>query len=851
MSRPPVPEQKSLVGYTIGKCKLLRICGRGAMGTVYKGLHSGLDIEVAVKILPPHLANNSNLVERFLREAKLAARLNHANTVRVYDVGEESGYNYLVMEFIDGTDALELVRRHGPQKAGVVADIGAGAARALEHAHANNVIHRDIKPANLMLPNGGGVKVADFGLARALASESGLTMTGAVMGTPDYMAPEQAQGESVGPLADIYSLGGTLYHLFVGRPPFQGATPMAVALQHVTNRIVVPEELVKDEPSRQLTRMIHELTQKDPKRRPSSLEEIGKRLADIARSNKHTNKLLSEGATLFATAGLKIDAEAINKAKEEAAAAAADKGRIQSPHLDKLRQAAEKARGNAGAALPDAPAPRALPAEMAELSGDMVREAKAKARRSSAELKALPRDLETPRRSSGQLPAIRDDGSPRRSSGALPPVRDEPRKSSPDMSPHRDPRPSTSRRQKPPASAPANNDMEAPGWETYAAKSFPTFERDSIMDGSASSRLNAASSGMLEIGSSAANPVADYSKPMTMPGTRVHTRKKASPLGPLVIVAVIIGAAAGGWYFFLRDKTPEPNQTQGGVIVPTLANWQGHEPNRPVTALIRGFSENVYYSGGEDGTVRMWIGGNPKPQANESVKQGTVTALAMVPDGKYVVAGTSSGEVVEMDAESLRITRYGLVKLSGVAITALLHPTLSTMLVGDSKGRLRLNNGSEPVVVSEDGGAVVAIIAHEGEYWVGAGKTLASYALQGGALVPRWKVPLDAPIQSMALSSGGVFGVIGSKLYRLGKTGASGQPLELAQPVVGTTARGAHLVVVLADGIALLNPADMQRTGLVPLPKHGAITVIEAASVAGRCLLGSEQGMLYQLAIGG
>jgi hypothetical protein len=103
----------------------------------------------------------------------------------------------------------------------------------------------------------------------------------------------------------------------------------------------------------------------------------------------------------------------------------------------------------------------------------------------------------------------------------------------------------------------------------------------------------------------------------------------------------------------------------------------------------------------------------------------------------------------------------------------------------------------------------------------------------------------------MALSSGGMFGVIGGKLYRLGKTGASGQPLDLAQPVVGTTARGAHLVVVMADGIALLNPADMQRTGLVPLPKHGAITVIEAASVAGRCLLGSEQGMLYQLAIGG
>ena len=99
MSSPPAPEQKSLVGYTIGKCKLLRICGRGAMGTVYKGMHSGLDIEVAVKILPPHLANNSNLVERFMREAKLAPRLNHFNNVRVYDVGEESGYNGVACVF--------------------------------------------------------------------------------------------------------------------------------------------------------------------------------------------------------------------------------------------------------------------------------------------------------------------------------------------------------------------------------------------------------------------------------------------------------------------------------------------------------------------------------------------------------------------------------------------------------------------------------------------------------------------------------------------------------------------------------------------------------------------------------
>ena len=374
MPSPKPPQQTSLVGYTIGKCKLLRVAGRGAMGTVYQGRHLGLDIDVAVKILPPHLANNSNLVERFMREAKLAARLNHINTVRVYDVGAESGYYYLVMEFIEGADALALIKQHGPQQAHVVADIGAGTARALFHAHESGVIHRDIKPANLMLPETGGVKVADFGLARALASESGLTMTGAVMGTPDYMAPEQAQGQDVGREADVYSLGGTLYHLFVGRPPFTGPTPMSVALQHVTSRIVVPEEMVRTAADKELTRLIHACTSKEPAKRPSDLSVLEERLTEIARSNKKTAKLLYEGATLFATAGFKLDPAAIRIAREEAEfAAKSDKGRVESPHLDKLREAAASARRKATRAVEAERPVRRVSHDLADLNAAMVR----------------------------------------------------------------------------------------------------------------------------------------------------------------------------------------------------------------------------------------------------------------------------------------------------------------------------------------------------------------------------------------------------------------------------------------------------------------------------------------------
>lgn len=831
MSMPPSPEQKSLVGYTIGRCKLLRICGRGAMGTVYKGMHGGLDIEVAVKILPPHLANNSNLVERFLREAKLAARLNHINTVRVYDVGEESGYNYLVMEFIDGTDALELVKRHGPQKAAIVSDIGAGAARALEHAHAHDVIHRDIKPANLMLPNTGGVKVADFGLARALASESGLTMTGAIMGTPDYMAPEQAQGESVGPSADIYSLGATLYHLFVGRPPYAGSSPMAVALQHVTNRIVVPEEKVKDETSRQLTRMIHELTHKDPKQRPDDLAVIARRLQEIARQNRGTEKLLSEGATLYSTAGFQMDAKSINKAKEEEARAQLnDKGSVQSPHLDKLRQAAEKARSGMHAALPEQAAQaKPMPSEMAELTGDMVREARAKARRSS-----------------GQLPALGPDGARKAS-------RPTQRTSNPAMSPHRDQRPtgsgSSSRRNK----IVQNPELEDDAWQSYAAKSFPTFEKSSIMDGSA--RTTAAedrASAIRQASDAGSSPgvQGDFSTPSNFDHRPPRRRSSSNIASLLVAVVIIVGIAGAIWFFVLRDQGGGGAGTGDGQHIQALtaAKFQAYSVGEDVTAIAPEIGGATYFSASENGLVIRWDAEGRKPEAKRELSMGRINAMQMRADGTRLAVAGSAGIVALLDPETLEVVRSQEMRIEG-AVTALQMIGMVDMIVGDDKGRLTLSSGTVRIQVDEGGAPITSVVYTNNEIWASAGTTVGRYQIRQGELHEVALISgLNGTVSTLVASNSGVFAMVGKTIVEVSGQGPGSKEFEAHAPVLGATSDGRYLFTVGESGVQVLLPRTLElaKSAVIELQ---AVTVAGASGDAGKFYLGTAGGEIIMCSL--
>ncbi len=207
---------------------------------VLKARHRRMDRVVALKTLPPHAMREPEAVQRFYREVKAAARLVHPNIVTAYDAGEQEGIHYLVMEYVEGQDLATLVKEHGPLPVAQALDCLIQAGRGLAYAHSQGVIHRDIKPGNLLVDRQGVVKILDMGLARLVwapardgATEEQLTASGQVMGTCDYMAPEQAVStHRVDHRADIYSLGCTLYRLLTGEPPYTGQTLMEVLLAH-------------------------------------------------------------------------------------------------------------------------------------------------------------------------------------------------------------------------------------------------------------------------------------------------------------------------------------------------------------------------------------------------------------------------------------------------------------------------------------------------------------------------------------------------------------------------------------------------------------------------------------------
>ena len=209
--------------------------GRGGMADVFLARDILLDRQVAVKVLFPEHAVDPNFVERFRREAQAVAGLNHTNIVGVYDWGQTGNTYFMAMEYVKGRTLAEALRTSGrlnPRSAAIVAGT---IANALAYAHRNNVVHRDIKPANILMGDDGSIKVADFGIARALDAghDAGLTQDGAVMGTATYFSPEQAKGEGLDPRSDLYSLGVVMYELLTGRPPFSGESALATAYKQV------------------------------------------------------------------------------------------------------------------------------------------------------------------------------------------------------------------------------------------------------------------------------------------------------------------------------------------------------------------------------------------------------------------------------------------------------------------------------------------------------------------------------------------------------------------------------------------------------------------------------------------
>ncbi|HEX5506815.1 MAG TPA: protein kinase, partial [Thermomicrobiales bacterium] len=228
----------ALVGRTIaGRYRLLSVLGRGGMATVYLAHQPSLERRVAVKVIAPALAGDPVFVERFRREAQTVARLRHPNILTVHDFGEDGEILFLVAEYIEGGTLRALLR--GPLAPAPALDLVAQVGAALDYAHARGIIHRDVKPGNVFL-DGGRAVLADFGIAKAVAEATGvaLTQSGVGMGTPEYIAPEQALGRPLDGRADIYSLGVMLYEMLAGRPPFrlegETDTPVALALRQVS-----------------------------------------------------------------------------------------------------------------------------------------------------------------------------------------------------------------------------------------------------------------------------------------------------------------------------------------------------------------------------------------------------------------------------------------------------------------------------------------------------------------------------------------------------------------------------------------------------------------------------------------
>ena len=225
------------LGDHIGPYRVLDLLGKGAMGEVYLCYDEGLKREVAVKVLSEAHRYNEELRARFVREARAMARITHPNVVQVYYIGEHEGLPFFAMEYIRGMDLGSVLQLRGAIGPAEAAAVCRQAAQGLQAAAAAGVVHRDVKPANLIATEQGGIKVTDFGLAKAINVDPELTAAGLIVGTPDYIAPEQARGEAADHRSDIYSLGCTLFHLAVGRPPFRADdkpnTYMAIMARHM------------------------------------------------------------------------------------------------------------------------------------------------------------------------------------------------------------------------------------------------------------------------------------------------------------------------------------------------------------------------------------------------------------------------------------------------------------------------------------------------------------------------------------------------------------------------------------------------------------------------------------------
>ncbi|MGE0028349.1 MAG: Stk1 family PASTA domain-containing Ser/Thr kinase [Thermoleophilia bacterium] len=268
-------EPGELIG---GRYELGRQLGAGGMARVYLGHDRLLDREVAVKVLAEPYASDPNFVERFRREASAAAGLNHPTIVAVYDRGEADGSYYIVMEYLAGPDLKQVIRSRAPLPPVEAIDATQQILAALGAAHRRDLVHRDVKPQNVLVAEDGHLKVTDFGIARA-GAESDMTEAGSVIGTAQYLSPEQARGDEVTAASDTYAVGIVLYEMLTGRVPFDGGPPVAVAMKQISDEPVSPR-IVEPSVPRELEAVVMRSLAKRPSERYRTAEEMSRALAD-------------------------------------------------------------------------------------------------------------------------------------------------------------------------------------------------------------------------------------------------------------------------------------------------------------------------------------------------------------------------------------------------------------------------------------------------------------------------------------------------------------------------------------------------------------------------------------------
>ncbi|MCC9600910.1 serine/threonine protein kinase [Stieleria sp. JC731] len=267
----------------LGTYRLLELVGSGGMGAVFKAEHQRLRRQCAIKLLPPDRVAQQGWLDRFNREMTAVASLEHPGIVRATDAGHDSGWHYLVMEYLDGLDVGQVATRMGQLAVADACEIVRQAAKALAHIHDCGLVHRDIKPSNLMLTRDGQVKVLDLGLVLdgddPLVSDERLTTVGHVMGTMPYMAPEQlTDSRDVNPKSDLYSLGATLFRLIAGRPPHRSGKGLAAQVLEITGQDAPALDTVREDVDREVVNLVAEILARDPKKRPLTAEQIAERL---------------------------------------------------------------------------------------------------------------------------------------------------------------------------------------------------------------------------------------------------------------------------------------------------------------------------------------------------------------------------------------------------------------------------------------------------------------------------------------------------------------------------------------------------------------------------------------------